>query len=78
LPAQLIDATQAETLAQRIHDAAVKACPVETIPNASRTTLYGATNDACVYRLSRTAKVNHENVAKAGVKNTEPPKVANN
>jgi hypothetical protein len=78
LIALTISAAQAETLAQRIHDAAVKACEVETIPNASRTTLYGAINDTCVYRLSRTAKIKHENVAKAGAKTTESSKLANN
>ena len=78
LIALTISAAQAETLDQRIHDAAVKACEVETIPNASRTTLYGATNDVCVYRLSRTAKIKHENVAKAGAKTTESSKLANN
>jgi len=78
LIALTISAAQAETLDQRIHDAAVKACAVETIPNASRTTLYGAINDTCVYRLSRTAKITRENVAKAGVENNVPSKLANN
>jgi hypothetical protein len=78
LIALTISAAQAETLAQRIHDAAVKACAVETIPNASPTTLYGATNDVCVYRLSRTAQIKHENVAKAGAKNADTSKLANN
>ena len=71
-------AAQADSLAQRIHDAAVKACAVETIPNASRTSLYGAINDQCVYRVSRAATIKYEALAKAGAKNADSSKLANN
>jgi hypothetical protein len=62
-----------DALATRIHDAAVTACAVETIPNASRTSLYGAIKDTCVYRLSRSAMTRYENLAKTGA----PAKLAN-
>jgi len=71
LIALTISAAQAETLDQRIHDAAVKACAVETIPNASPTSLYGKTNDACVYRVS------HAAMNKYLAKNGEQAKIAN-
>ena len=67
---------QAGSLAQRIHDAAVKACAVETIPNASRTSLYGAINDQCVYRLSREATAKYEALAKSNAKAAD--RLANN
>ena len=73
LIALTVSAAQAASLEQRIHEAAVRACAVETIPNASRNSLYGATNDACVYRLSRSAMTKHENLAKTG----DVAKVAN-
>ena len=68
----LTAAAQAEpsALETRIHDAAVKACAVETIPKASLTSLYGAIEDHCVYRVSREAM--HKHLARNG----EQPKLA--
>ena len=67
-----IAAAQAEpsAIATRIHDAAVKACAVETIPKARPTSLYGAIEDHCVYRVSREA------MNKYLAKNGEQPKLA--
>ena len=64
-------AAQADSLAQRIHDAAVKACAVETIPDASPLSLYGRINDQCVHRISRST------MSKYLAKNGEQAKIAN-
>ncbi len=53
-------------LAAHIHDAAVTACAPEratgTLPRAH----YGAIDDACVFRVSRSAMAKYEALAKAG------------
>ena len=53
-----ISAAQAGTsdqMAARIHDAAVKACAPERATGALPRAHYGAIDDQCVYRISRSA-----------------------
>ena len=69
-------AAQAGTLAQRIHDAAVKACAVESVPEMNRQSHYRAITDHCVYRLSRQATAKYEAIAKSNAKAAD--RIANN
>ena len=69
-------AAQAGTLAQRIHDAAVKACAVESAPNMTPPSHYRAIEDHCVYRLSRQATAKYEALAKSNAKAGD--RIANN
>ena len=58
LLALTINAAQAgttEQLATRIHDAAVVACAPERVSGALPRSHYGAIDDQCVYRISRSA-----------------------
>ena len=71
-------AAQADSLAQRIHDAAEQACAVETVPNMNSQSHYRAIKDECVHRLSREATAKYEALAKSGPKTAETSKLANN
>ena len=54
-----------DALATRIHDAAVTACAPESVSGGPRAH-YGAIQDQCVYRLSRSAMNKYESLAKIG------------
>jgi hypothetical protein len=56
-----------DTLAARVHDAAMSACAPERVsPGSGPRVHYGAIADACVYRLSRSTMHKYENLAKTG------------
>ena len=64
-----LSAAQAETtdtLAVRIHDAAVTACAPERVTGTAPRAHYGAIEDQCVYRLSQSAMAKYENLARSG------------
>ena len=54
-----------DSLATRIHDAAVTACAPEHVSGGPRAH-YGAIEDQCVYRLSHAAMAKYESQAKTG------------
>jgi hypothetical protein len=56
----------ADTLAVRIHDAAVTACAPERATGMAPRAHYGVIEDQCVYRISRSAMAKYEDLAKAG------------
>jgi LmbE family N-acetylglucosaminyl deacetylase len=71
-------AAQADSLAQRIHDAAEQACAVETVPHMNAQSHYRAIKDECVHRLSREATVKYEALAKSGTQTAEASKFTHN
>jgi hypothetical protein len=73
----LTSAAQAgtDTLASRIHDAAVTACAPERASVMQPRAHYGAIDDQCVYRISRSAMAKYEALAKTSGEST---KLANN
>ena len=67
-----VTAAQAGTsdqLAARIHDAAVTACAPERASGALPRSHYGAIDEACIYRISRSAMTKYQNAAKADERN---------
>jgi hypothetical protein len=54
-----------DTLASRIHDAAVTACAPERVSGMQPRAHYGAIDEQCVYRISRSATAKYEPLAKA-------------
>ena len=65
-----------QSLADRIHDAAVTACAPESAPGMSPRAHYGAIENQCVYRISRTAMNKHQ--AMVAAKGDQRAKLANN
>lgn len=64
-----------ETLASRIHDAAVTACAPVRATDALPRSHYGAIEAHCVYRLSRSAMAKYE--ALTNVQSAQPVALAN-
>ena len=60
-----------DTLASRIHDAAVTACAPERASGMLPHSHYGAIDEQCVYRISRSAMAKHEALAKASGESTK-------
>jgi hypothetical protein len=54
-----------DQLAAKIHDAAVTACAPERASGATPQSHYGAIDDHCVYRISRSAMEKYQAQAKA-------------
>ena len=66
-------AAPSDQMAARIHDAAVAACAPERATGDLPQAHYGAINDNCVYRISKSAMKKYEALAKAA----ESSKLAN-
>jgi len=60
-----------DTLASRIHDAAVTACAPERVSGMQPRAHYGAIDEQCVYRISRSAMTKHEALAKTSGESTK-------
>src|SRR5215472_11318168 len=60
-----------DTLASQIHDAAVTACAPERVSGMQPRAHYGAIDEQCVYRISRSAMAKHEALAKASGESTK-------
>lgn len=63
-----VTAAQAETsdqLAARIHDAAVAACAPERATGMLPGAHYGAIDNQCIYRISRSAMIKYQAIASA-------------
>lgn len=66
LVATLAQAGTADSLAVRVHDAAVTACAPERATGTSPRSHYGAIEDHCVYRISREAMAKYDSLARSG------------
>jgi hypothetical protein len=60
-----------DTLASRIHDAAVTACAPERVSGMQPRSHYGAIDEQCVYRVSRSATVKSQALAKTSGESTK-------
>lgn len=67
LLALTVSAAQADSLSERIHTAAVKACATES-SSALPLSHYGAITAACVQRISATAEAKYQAMAEAKTK----------
>ncbi len=55
-----------DTLAARVHDAAVTACAPERATGMAPHSHYDAIDDHCVYRISRSAMAHYDSLARSG------------